>query len=124
MGLYHNGINYNDPWDFPRELEYRACPESVKVLEDILDKADPKYEFYNVEGKSCIGFACDAIERTGGTPPIPNTGFIWVPEVGRQIRPEEESWSDLWNQQPPAIQQPPLILPPPNNGLDPDFQIP
>ncbi len=57
-------------------IMYKACPESIKALEESMEKnAEGKYSLYNIGAPNYTGWACSRLEDAGFTPPMPS----WTP---------------------------------------------
>ena len=55
--------------------KYRACPETLKKLQDNMDKDLDwiDYQTGNMAGLNCSGWACYQLEQAGFTPPKPSS---------------------------------------------------
>jgi hypothetical protein len=76
--LYGEGEVRDDtttPYDESNTYTYKACPESVKKLEDSMTLGKQgTYDISNTLNKNCCGWACQKVEDAGFTAPYnPNT---------------------------------------------------
>ena len=60
----------NAEYNPENSYSYRACPESVQKLDnEITGPDDTEYNFTNIGGRNCAGWACQKIKNAGFTPP-------------------------------------------------------
>ena len=60
----------NAEYNPENSYSYRACPDSVQKLDnEITGPDDTEYNFTNIGGRNCAGWACQKIKNAGFTPP-------------------------------------------------------
>jgi hypothetical protein len=61
-----DNVEYNPE----NSYSYRACPDSVKKLDNEITENDKtNYNFTNTAGRNCAGWACQKIKNAGFIPP-------------------------------------------------------
>ena len=83
---------------------YRACPESVRELEENMNKSEknpPTYNLGNLGGFNCCGLACSMMDSAGFIAPFPakTPGLAPAPYYGQEYapnrRPNKIEYEDL-----------------------------
>lgn len=94
--FWFTGIVKNDSktrYNVQNTYTYRACPESVKVLENNMNASQanpPTYNVGNIGGRNCCGWACGMMDGAGCVAPFPEDtpALDPAPYYGKEYDPD------------------------------------